>query len=517
MKDIKLLILFFLVFLGNEKMCFSQHNVGDTLQFWSVTYIDWPPLFGTPQRSINAICRKAGIHCYIFVEDSVNSLNQIVMDSLVHNFDYHFYDSLTKKYGPAPNVFDNDSNIFILVTKGVGGSGYFDPGQQMSDSLVYAKWNRHSSQREILYINSNNFNAGVSTIAHEFGHLLHWNQDHSPEPIINPVKYWEDAWVDEGFSTFAEIYLLSNINQHNLIGYNFCINNPDIPLIYFSDYNQARLFMLFMYEHYGKWNYISSLISNQLNGIKGVQSTLNNLGYSESFDDVFEQWVVANYIDDSLYENGKYSYTYYNFYPCFVSANYSPYTSGIVNSTVKPYGSDYIEFTSNIATPIHINFNGQLNSKFRVAIILKDTITNHIDSVINIPLDASNHATFATNYFGVNFNKIIMTVMNVDSTIHENDPPATYSYSASQFSVIQNNQSNCKISVFPNPIKDKLYINSSNNLNTKIEIIDIQGRVCFNSFFKNSIELNVNEFTKGIYFLKIINFDDIHFVKIIKE
>ncbi len=52
-----------------QPYCFSQFVEGDTAGFWSVTYNDWPPLIGSPQRKVNATCKKAGAHCYVFVEE----------------------------------------------------------------------------------------------------------------------------------------------------------------------------------------------------------------------------------------------------------------------------------------------------------------------------------------------------------------------------------------------------------------------------------------------------------------
>lgn len=513
MKQIKILIICIIVMVECQSTCFSQYIVGDTLKFWSVTYIDWPPLAGSPQREINAVCQKAGDHCYIFVEDIVPLPSQASMDALVSEFDNHFYDSLTAVYGPVPDVFDNDSNIFILILDESNWSGYFDPGQQMADTFVYSHWNRHSSQREIIYTTSTSLN----TVAHELGHLLHWKQDHSPEPMVNPVKYWEDAWIDEGFSTFAAIYLTTNIYQHNVLDNSaFFASNPDIPLIYFSNYNQAKLFMLFMWEHFGKWNYISALISNQLNGIDGIESTLDNLGFTESFDDAFEQWVIANYADDSVYVNGKYSYIHYRFPSCYVSANYNPYPTGTKNATISSYGSDYVSFTSSTPAPIQIIFNGQPDSKFRLNFILKNTVTNIIDSVISVPLDVSNHAVFIAPDLGINYNKVIMAVMNVDSTIHETST-AAYSYSASLYSgnkecLFENN-----ITVFPNPVSEKLFIVSQGNRNSLLVINDIQGKECVRNEFSSTTMLDVSSLPNGMYVLRIINNEKIYIQKFIKE
>ncbi|MBI5219944.1 MAG: T9SS type A sorting domain-containing protein [Bacteroidia bacterium] len=518
MKHIKLIVIVIIAFVGGQNPCFPQYNEGDTLQFWSVTYIDWPPLQGSPQRVVNAVCKKAGTHCYVFVEDAATQPLQSDIDSLVHMFDCHFYDSLTSHYGPVPDVFDNDSDVFILVISESNWSGYFDPGQQMPDSMVYARWNRHSSQREIIYVAAEYFIYDfVGTVAHEFGHLLHWQQDHSPDPIINPVKYWEDAWVDEGFSTFAAIYLMENIYRHNLLDNGaFFSGNPDIPLIYFSDYNQVKLFTLFMFERFGKWNYISALIGNQLNGISGVDSALNGLGYAESFDDAFEQWVIANCADDSVYAGGKYSYTHYRFSGCHMSATYTPLPNGLKNATVTPYGSDYIRFISSVPNPIVIDFTGQPGSKFRLDFILKNNANNHIDSIIGVPLDSLNHAAFIANDLGTIYNTVVMVVMNVDSAIHENSV-ASYAYSAASYTGIEKSALKNKIVVFPNPVKDRLFIVSSDNLHSLLEINDVQGIVHFSKNFINTATLDISGLAKGIYWLRIINNKDTVTEKIIKE
>jgi len=516
MGHLKLTALLIILFTVTYKPCFSQYHEGDTLKFWSVTYIDWPPLQGSPQREVNAICKKAGYHCYVFVEDSATQPLQYDIDALVNEFDNHFYDSLTNKYGPVPDVFDNDSNIFILVLNEQNWGGYFDPGQQMSDSMVYAIWNRHSCQREIIYIAADAFYAATEIVAHEFGHLLHWQQDHSPEPLVNPVIFWEDTWVDEGFSTFAAIYLTENIYQQNVLDNEaFFVNNPDIPLIYFSNYNQVKLFMLFMFEHFGKWSYISSLISNQLNGISGVDSTLNALGFTESFDDAFERWVVANYIDDSIYEGGKYAYKHYNFPDAFLSGNHASFPTATMNKTVTSYGSDYIRFISAVPKPIIIDFTGQLNSKFRVDFILKNSSNNHIDSVISAPLDSLNHVTFIASDLGTSYNEVIMAVMNLDSTIHESNT-ADYTYSAATYTSAEQSKKINYITVFPNPVNDKLFVISSNNLISHLEIFDIQGRIQFRSEFFNATSADISGLAMGVYFLKIINNEGIFTEKIIK-
>lgn len=484
---------------------FAQYVEGDTASFWSVTYNDWPPLIGSPQRLVKATCKKAGAHCYVFVEDLAVQPVQAAIDTLVDHFDHHWYDSLTAVYGPVPDVFDNDPKVIILVFDETDWSGYFDPGQQMPDTMVYRLWERHSNQKEIIYVATNSFDYADEIVSHEFGHMLHWQQDHSPEPIENPTKYWEEAWVDEGFSTFAAIYLTENIYQPNVLDNQaYFTYNPDIPLIYFSDYNQVKLFMLFMFEHYGHWDYISTLISNQLNGIAGVNGTLSQLGYSETFDDAFEQWIIANYVDDTLYAGGKYAYAHYNFGAACNSQTHGVFPTGLISKTVNPYGADYVLFTATTPKPIVLEFNGQPDSKYRVDLILKNKVTNLVDSVLSVPLDASNHAMIEMDSLGSAYTKAVMVVMNLDSAIQEGST-ASYSYSATlKVGVDEQNPDN-QISVFPNPAKEKLYVVASNNRPSQLEIRDVQGRLLWNRPFVNTAVIKLDNFAKGIYLVSVVN------------
>ncbi len=518
MKQIKFLATLFFLVAVLQNTCFSQYQVGDTLSFWSVTYIDWPPLQNAPQRQLDAVCKKAGNHCYIFVEENAQVPPQAYMDSLINKFDHHFYDSLTFRYGPVPDVFDHDSNIFILVLNEYDWSGYFDPGQQMSDSIVYARWNRHSSEREIIYLAANAFSYAEEIVSHEFGHLLHWQQDHSPEPLDNPVQFWEDTWVDEGFSTFAAEYLTVNLYQQNVPDYEaFFTYDPDIPLIYFSDYNQVKLFMTFMFEHFGKWNYITELISNQLNGIKGIDNTLDSLGFRESFDDAFEQWVIANFIDDPDYAGGKYSYLHFNFInPCFINASYHSFPTDLVSTTIHSYGADYISFSPSESESVTIDFNGLTNNKFRVDFIIINSATDKVDTIIGMVPDCCNHISFTTDGFGIPNYEVVMAVMCVDSTIAEGNR-ASYNYQANCFTEIEENNAQHNISVFPNPAKEAFSIFTFSDDNTFIQLLDIKGNVILSDNFVRNTSVNISNLAKGLYLLKLRNCKKSYIKKIIKE
>ena len=76
-----------------------------------------------------------------------------------------------------------------------------------------------------------------------------------------------------------------------------------------------------------------------------------------------------------------------------------------------------------------------------------------------------------------------------------------------------------KIMVYPNPAKDVIIIKNThlNNLAT-ISISNIQGELLMKYPINNEkMELNISNFSKGIYILKINDIDNIYVTKIIKE
>ncbi|MFH0734519.1 MAG: T9SS type A sorting domain-containing protein [bacterium] len=397
---------------------YAQINVGDVKTFWSVSYIDWDA--NDPQVEITATCKAVSEHCYLFVDNNAYQPNQSQIDALINKFETVFVPIQTDMYGNIPDALDNDPRIYMLAIGNTWWAGYFDPGQQMSDSIVYNRWGKHSSEKEIIYFASSYFGNSYldEVVSHEFGHMLHWLQDHSPEPPENPTYFWEEAWIDEQFSTFSPVMTLEGLNNNDIMDNSaFFALEPNTSLIHFSSYNAGKLFITFMYEHYGDTAYIKTLIKEQANGILGVNKTLTNLGYQESFEDVFNQWIIANYLDNTTYQNGKYGYKHYNFTTSRPEINISTYPTSVKTGYVLAYGSKNIKFNTAVAKPIKINFNGTDYSSYRVSLILYNNTPSQIYDIVNISLDADNDGNFIADKFGTDYNKIVMIVMNTDELL----------------------------------------------------------------------------------------------------
>ncbi|HOY33120.1 MAG TPA: T9SS type A sorting domain-containing protein [Bacteroidales bacterium] len=518
MKSFKVFVLLFITLMIRNSGAFAQLSEGDTMSFWSVTYIDWPPLAGTPQHVIHATCDKVGQYCYIFRESSLPPFQQWQLDTLVHKFDYHFVPELTAVYGPLPDTLDNDPRVYILIHDEPDWCGYFDPAQQMTDGFVYSTWGRHSSEHEIIYIAASCFNSAVWITAHEFGHMLHSLQDHSPEPPSNPVMYWEEAWIDEGFSTFAAMYLTENIFEPSVTDHSaFFSHNPDIPLIYFSNYNQVKLWTLFMFEHYGGWNYISALISNQLNGIAGMDSALRQINAPATFDEAFLHWSVTNFLDDSVFEGGKYSYNHYNFDSCVVTATHNTYPTGVCTQSVKAFGTDYLCFDSPGPNPMIVSFSAATNSEFRLAAIKMIAPSGYVTNIDYIIPDGDGNAIVNADSFGVAYNKLVLVVCSTDSSIHEGNS-AAYAYFTESTANIENLNPTAYAYLYPNPVKDVLNLHLPLSGKADICIYDLPGKEIYTSSAETgSISIDISKFKKGIYILKYSNTAGTIYRKFIKE
>jgi hypothetical protein len=63
-----------------------------------------------------------------------------------------------------------------------------------------------------------------------------------------------------------------------------------------------------------------------------------------------------------------------------------------------------------------------------------------------------------------------------------------------------------KLSVYPNPTNDYLYISTSNATNYAIKIVDMLGNLVYSSVLKTGFEkIDVTQFQKGVYFVTLNN------------
>jgi hypothetical protein len=514
-----ILCLVFVQFLVTD-FAFADYKEGDTLKFWSVSYADWITGELPKQKEITAVCRKMGAHSYIFLDTAFAvSIPDSVFQYYSDTFDNKYY-KLTDLYGPVPDALDNDPRIFILVINPEWWAGYFDPIQQMPDTMTTRIWGARSSEREIIYISGASFNINsTSIIAHEFGHMLQWGNDHSPEPEENPVKFWEDVWVDEGFSTFAALYLTEDIDKPDVMNGNpFFKNKTDLSLIHFEtgdNYSSSLLFMLYMYEYFGGENYIRTLICNKQNGIAGVQSTLETLGYTEKFNNIFRSWTLANYLDNKFAGSGVYYYKHYNFPACKIRQTLLP-DSISYNDSLKAYSSHYLKLEINTDSVLKLSVSGDKERVFIAALILIDTTSGNQQVVKAIGVGKDMTSYYLIDKNKEYFDELILCVMNVDSNLAVGKFTGYHvsiSYYKSQNDVDEISADEIKTTF----IENRLLINlgAFSERDCIVELFDINGHLIntdISSLNERKIDMSGN--APGLYLLRIKCGNSVFFRKI---
>lgn len=281
----------------------------------------------------------------IWVEDS--QWNNTVTTETVKNIKVAFEEIVTletKTFGVQVPDVDSDGRVSILLMDirdefhSTGGyiAGYFFFLDELPEMVLYTgNETYHSNGQELLYIDTNPTSVSEpesvkEVIAHEFSHLLLFYQDP-----------FEEEFIDEGIACYAgflatEQFPLSHIRAFE--------QQPDVPLTKFngelSGYGASFLYTFYLSERFGS-DFIGSLMRNPRRGIAGVNATLKESGYSQTFATIYSDHKLANYTSSKQFSNGTFGYEGLQLNPAAVSFREYPIEG---SETVFAYGTDYLEF-----------------------------------------------------------------------------------------------------------------------------------------------------------------------------
>jgi immune inhibitor A len=323
-----------------ETLPSGPFSLGDSKQFW-VTNVDTNTNF-----QITATVRYVTPSSYFWIQDSVR-YNEDDLKKLAEEFDRKIYPTNRAFFGSEPNPgIDEDPRIHILYASGLGRSlaGYFS-----SADAVHPLAHPYSNAHEMFLLNADTirlneqFTYGV--LAHEFQHMIHWYQDRN-----------ETSWLNEGFSELAVL-----LNGYNMGGFDFAfISNPDLQLNDWPNdssattphYGASFLFAVYFLDRFGD-EATQSLVRHPENGLASVDVVLREINATDPLtgqpilaDDLFQDWVIANYLGDSRVSDGRYAYKLYSRAPqASATETVRDCPATLDGRTVKQYGTDYIKIT----------------------------------------------------------------------------------------------------------------------------------------------------------------------------
>ncbi|MEX0684240.1 MAG: hypothetical protein WD472_12395 [Dehalococcoidia bacterium] len=250
-------------------------------------------LDGPIEYEVTATVQAITHHAYLFIANDA-SYNDSDLAKIAEDFDSVIWPTVTGAFGePANPGVDGDPRITVLHAGLRGAGGYVSGADSFPESIAPG-----SNEREMLYVDSEVLTApGVvynDLVAHELQHLIHARADSG-----------EDAWVNEG---------LSQVSAQLVGGADEWISEflaePDLQLDFWPvfenpvpHYAAAELFFSYFLDQYGGRQNASALVDEQQDGIGGAEAYLET--YDKTFDEVFADWVVANWLDA---DEGPYSH-----------------------------------------------------------------------------------------------------------------------------------------------------------------------------------------------------------------
>ncbi len=255
-------------------------SVGDRRDFWLTDLDD-----GSATK-ISATLRVVSENAYWFMDDAV-TVNQAGLEEGARLYEQQVRPVVVETFGDirSPGI-DGDPRLIVLHSRLDGAAGYYGPSDEYP-----AEVHPHSNEGEIIYIDAELLPPGseiyMSVLAHEFQHAIHFNQDTG-----------EDSWVNEGLSELA-----TQISGYEVNSFDAFLPRPDTQLNYwpessarrFAHYGSSALFFIYLTQRVGGTAHLKDLMTEQLDDVVGVDAFLRDFGLR--FEDVFADWVIANYLD----------------------------------------------------------------------------------------------------------------------------------------------------------------------------------------------------------------------------
>ena len=320
--------------------------VGQPVTFWAYNFATGED-YQTAATCMDVFPLGTGFNLNIYKENTQN-VGQDEILRLRTEFINKILPAETEWFGSPPL---GDFTILILDIRDdydpSSGSTTYVSGYYYSGNEFAGTPENPSNQRHMIYLDSSPGNPGsmtsFGTLAHEFQHFIHFHYDP-----------YEEDWVEEGLSGLARFvcgygHQASHVNAFGLA--------PTTSLTYWqgelANYGATYLFMLYLAEHSDPLTLTltKNIVSNRGLGIEGINNALSLTGYTVRFNDIFKNWVVANYLNNPLVSN-VYGYEasfntpgiiYFpgNIQVSQIHATYPASGSGTINQ----YAADYVGFT----------------------------------------------------------------------------------------------------------------------------------------------------------------------------
>jgi hypothetical protein len=342
---------------------FTLRSVGDNVEIWVANDLS----FSEPDDPRTA---------HVVTQEQV--------DKLRDEFESNIYPTATEFFGTpealdgsnavledlgiVPEGYYTGSDKVIMLVDNVKDENFYDPTYPFFVAGFFWQTLENYIDRNIVTIDTNSWETRLEstffgTTIHELQHLIQADNDGD-----------EEAWINEGLSTFSEFLGGYGVDSGSI---NFYLDHPENSLVDWdehvgagtgpetiADYGQVQLFNLYMNDKLGK-DFIRSLAVNEENGISGVNAALKEFGSNLDFTQLYQNFITAVTLDSDRVGNGVYDIDSVDLRGLPVDAEESPRGKTVdfekavtyEKEGVPAWGGDFksLEFEDKISG---ISFNG---------------------------------------------------------------------------------------------------------------------------------------------------------------
>jgi len=293
-----------------------------------------------------ATLRVVGEHAYWYVQDG-EAVDDTDLAAAARFFDERTVPVVHQNFGEewSPGI-DGDPRVTIFLGTVPGVSAYFSSADELPRAVF-----PYSNEREMILVNVGSLRPGAvtfnATLAHELQHMVHWHNNPSTE-----------TWLDEGLAELASSLIVPE-RQPSTGSF---LRQPDIQLTAWSKdaqtslhYQASYLFAHYLHQRFGSQSGLHELLAQHGRPPDTITAFLSQAGTGLTFDDVFEDWLVANLLDDPTVADGRYSHDGIDHQVMVgqeVQVNSPP-----MDGAVHQYGADYIELRGD-GSPATLVFEG---------------------------------------------------------------------------------------------------------------------------------------------------------------
>jgi hypothetical protein len=377
--------------LAKKKSVRAEYRPGVAEQFYAFNFET--DKYESVQATLIVV--EGGIH--VWVQDSetanghiTNEVVQNIKDNLIYRTPAASIDSLAgiirivnDTFGQPPD-FDKDGITDFLIMDIKDGSsegegfiaGYFNPlDQYLNGTSTGGMTISGSNERDILYIDSypgifNNgtyrYEAVLSTVSHEYQHLVQYNYDRS-----------EESFVNEGLSELSSFLCGYGLRNPSLY-----LLNSDLSLTAWSadidealkHYAKTALWTYYLYEKYGL-ELIRAIAQNGSAGVTGIRTAISQLPIAASFEQILTGFYYAIILNEFDF-NPLYGFQY-------------PALSGLKAVPVRQI-YDYPEQVARSQLPYSLNLI-QIENGQSLQITIDNTVTGSLLQLYKLGIDQNEN------------------------------------------------------------------------------------------------------------------------------